>query len=144
MKGVYIHYVKHCNVKSLLTFCKETDSQFRFDTKTDLFGTQYLILPYPDAYFHIKGPDGEIQQYFLEVFDNRAYPFKRVYLYTTYYKKNYWQYTTKTDFPEIIYVCPDQYTKKRICKFIQRKLTYDSPTRAPCPMGVGVGFACPK
>lgn len=112
---------------SLLTKTKESEAQFRFDTNSDLSGTHYLILPYPDAYFHVKESKGKLNQYFLEVFDNSAYPFKRLYQYLTYYKKNYWQYTTKTEFPEIIFICPDDYTKKRIYRYMQGKLTKDSP-----------------
>ena len=125
-------YREHCQFiatayLSLLKFSKETNIILRFDTKSDIFGTKYLILPYPDAYFYIKEQSGEISRYFLEVFDNRAFIYKRVYQYFTYYNKNYWQHVTKTPFPEIIYVCPDEYTKNRVYRFIQGKLTNDSP-----------------
>lgn len=112
---------------SLCSFTEQNHTILRFETKTGLYKIKYLILPHPDAYFSIQKYDGSKKRYFLEVFDDRIFIYKRVYQYLEYYSKNYWQYKTDTPFPEIIFICPDEFTKKSIYKFIQDKLSYNAP-----------------
>ena len=112
---------------SLRTFAETTQNTLRFVTNTDLFAMRYLILPHPDAYFTLETSDGTKKRYFLELFLDQLYIYKRVTQYLTYYEKNYWQFKTQTPFPEIIIICPDTFIKIRIQRKIQKKLSYDSP-----------------
>jgi hypothetical protein len=41
---------------------------------------------------------------------------------------NYWEYNTKKPFPDIIFICIDDDTKKSIRGFIADKLSDESPT----------------
>ena len=125
-------YKEHCIFiasvyLSLKEFADKNNTGLRFETKTDLYNIKYLILPHPDAYFYINYPDGDKKQYFLELFDNRVFIYKRVYQYLEYYRKNYWQFKTQTKFPDIIFICPDEATKKNISQFIQKKTPFDAP-----------------
>jgi hypothetical protein len=112
---------------SLQEIIGRTDATFQFKSNTDMYNIRYLILPHPDAYIYITYPSGEMKQYFLDVFDNRTFIYKRVHLYLRYYKKNYWQYKTKSSFPEIIFICPDDATQKSIYSFIQKEASLDAP-----------------
>lgn len=125
-------YQEHCILiaslyLSLSALLDGSDASLYFRTKTDMYNIRYLILPHPDAYIYISYPDGEKLQYFLDVFDSRAFMYKRVYQYLTYYKKKYWQIRTKTNFPEILFICPNEATLRSIYKFIQNKTSYDAP-----------------
>jgi len=113
---------------SLMELVSKTKATLKFYTKTDLYDYMYLILPHPDCYFVIKEQNGRSRYYFLDLFDDRTFLYKRVYQYLNYYSKKYWQAKTKKKFPTIIFVCPDEKTKRAINKFIRKQALYDSPT----------------
>lgn len=112
---------------SLMELVSKTQATLKFFSKSDLYTIEYLILPHPDCYFTIKETSGKTKRYFLDVFDDKTFIYKRVYQYLNYYKKNYWQNKTKKRFPEIIFVCPDMRTEKSLIRFIQKKISVDSP-----------------
>lgn len=113
---------------SLLQLVHKTHATLKFYTKTDLYDYMYLILPHPDCYFTIQEKNGQTQYYFLDLFDDRAFMFKRMHQYCNYYNKHYWQTKTKKQFPNIIFICPDDSAKKSIYRFIQSKAPFDRPT----------------
>lgn len=125
-------YIDHCLFitdvyLSLIAFAINGNITLRYESKTDLYNIQYLILPHPDAYFTILEPTGRKMRYFLDYFDDRIFIYRRVYQYLAYFEKNYWQYKTKKPFPEVIFICPDTPTKKSIRGFIESKINYDAP-----------------
>lgn len=113
---------------SLLQLTNQTHAKVTFYTKSDLYGIYYLILPHPDCYFVIKEQSGKSKYYFLDVFDDRSFLYKRMYQYLAYYENHYWQTKTKKQFPDILFVCPDERAKKSIIRFMQRNLPSDSPS----------------
>jgi len=113
---------------SLYALTKKTHTILSFYTKTDLCEYKYLILPHPDCYFAIKENSRKIKRYFLDIFDDESFVYRRFYQYQNYYKKNYWQKNAKRPFPEIIFVYPTESLKKKAYGFIQKKLDSNSPT----------------
>jgi hypothetical protein len=112
---------------SLGTLMKKTKGKLHFSTKTDLYGTEHLISPSPDAYFAIEEKSGNIKRYFLDVFDD-IHPKRmrqRVWQYFNYYENNNWQDHTNKPFPEILLVCPNERLKKHLYYYIQNKLKRD-------------------
>lgn len=113
---------------SLKKLIAGTNAVFYFKTKTEMYNLRYLILPHPDAYIYIHYPEEDIKHYFLDVFDDRTIIKKRVYQYLKYYKKQYWQSKTKTEFPEILFIYPDEPTKKYMYRYIQKIASNNSPS----------------
>ncbi len=112
---------------SLCTLTKKTHTSLSFYTKTDLYGYKYLILPHPDCYFAIKESPRRIKRYFLDIFDDESFVYRRFYQYQNYYKKKYWQKNAKKPFPEIISIYSKESLKKKVYGFIQKKLDTNSP-----------------
>lgn len=106
---------------SLCVLTKKTNISLSFYTKTDLYNFKYLILPHPDCYFAIKENYRKIKRYFLDIFDDESFVYRRFYQYQNYYKKKYWQKNAKKPFPEIIFVYPKESLKQKAHKFINRK-----------------------
>lgn len=73
-------------------------------------------------------PDEELSQYFLDIFDDRTIIKKRVFQYLEYFTKQYWQLKTKTQFPEILFIYPDESTKKYMNQYIQKIVSNNSPS----------------
>jgi hypothetical protein len=113
---------------SLLALTSKNNTILRFVTNTELKNFRRLIRPQPDAFFHITGKDNQKHPYFIDVFSDNKYIFKRVHQYLKYYKSNNWQRSTKIPFPVVIFICSDDYIKKRIYGFIQNKVTSDAPS----------------
>jgi len=107
---------------SLLELTANTKARLNFYTKDDLRNIKYLILPHPDCYFAITERTGMIQRYFLDIFDNEKFMYKRVYQYLNYFNKQYWQKHSSKPFPKIIFVCPNVKAKLSLHKFIQKKI----------------------
>jgi hypothetical protein len=85
---------------------------------------KYLVLPHPDAYFSIEQKKFT-KRYFLDVFNLNAsekWLFKRVKQYFNYYEEDYWKDHNKNPFPEIIFICFDEKTKKTLIKIIKKNL----------------------
>jgi hypothetical protein len=93
-------------------------------TKTELYKMAGLISPSPDAFFSLKEKSGKVKMYFLEIFEDipTAYIRRRVKIYMHYYQSYDWQDQTKTEFPEVIFVCPNNRIKSHLFFFIQNKL----------------------
>ncbi len=128
-----LEFQKHCQLVadiylSLRSLTNKTNAKLSFSTTTELHGTQYLILPNPDAYFAIEESSGTIKRYFLDIFDDIAPTRmrKRVRQYFNYYKNGYWQDHTDKPFPEIILVAPGDRLKHHLGYFIQGKLKQDA------------------
>ncbi len=111
---------------SLLKLTKKTTAKLNFYTKDDLYNIKYLIHPHPDCYFAITEKSGNVKRYFLDVFDNEDFMFKRFYQYRNYFRKRYWQNHTSKPIPTIIFICPSEKAKLKIYGFIQKKLEDDS------------------
>lgn len=110
---------------SLVSLTNTTKAKLNFYTKVDLHDIQYLILPFPDAYFSIKEVNGRTKRYFLDIFDEQPPKnvlYKRVKQYFEYYENEYWQDHTSKPFPEIIFICPDERSKNYLFKKIRKKL----------------------
>lgn len=109
---------------SLLDLTKKHNAKLIFYTTVDLTDMKYLVLPHPDAYFSIQQKEFT-KRYFLDVFNLNAsekWLFKRVKQYFKYYEEDYWQDHNKNPFPEIIFVCLDEKTKKTLIKIIKKSL----------------------
>lgn len=109
---------------SLIDLTKKHDAKLTFYTTVDLTDMKYLVLPHPDAYFSIQQKE-MTKRYFLDVFNLNAsekWLFKRVKQYFKYYEEDYWQDHNKNPFPEIIFVCFDEKTKKNLIKNIKKGL----------------------
>lgn len=114
---------------SLLAETAKSKSKLFFYTKTDLYGTDHLISPSPDAHFVTEDNQGRIKRYFLDIFDENRPPtaFRlRVRKYFNYYDSDEWQDNTNKPFPEIILVCPNKRMKYHLYYYIQRKLEEES------------------
>jgi hypothetical protein len=98
-----------------------------FYTRDDIHNIKYLVIPHPDCYFAITENGGNIKRYFLDVFDNENFMYKRFYQYNNYFKKQYWQKNSTKPFPTIIFICPDEKAKTKLRGFIKKKLEENSP-----------------
>ena len=116
---------------SLEKLVKETKATLHFYTQTDLYKIENLINPPVDAYFAIVEEDKTTKTYFLEVFDPlppRMHLKGRIREYFEYFKSELWQEHTGKDFPEVIFVAPDQSSKKYLMRKIREKLgSEDTP-----------------
>lgn len=109
---------------SLTDLTKKHDAKLNFYTTVDLTDMKYLVLPHPDAYFSIQQKEFT-KRYFLDVFNahtSEKWLYKRVKQYFKYYEEEYWQDHNKNQFPEIIFVCFDEKTKKNLIKNIKKGL----------------------
>lgn len=112
---------------SLLTLVKKNNAKLSFYTTVDLTDLKYLPLPHPDAFFSIQ-QKVFTKRYFLDVFNpqvSEKWLYKRVKQYFKYYEEQYWQDHNKNQFPEIIFVCFDEKTKKTLIKYIKKSLDYE-------------------
>jgi hypothetical protein len=120
---------RHCMVVadiylSLIDLTKKHDAKLSFYTTVDLTDMKYLPLPHPDVFFSIQQKE-ITKRYFLDVFNPYAsekWLFKRVKQYFKYYEDDYWQDHNENPFPEIIFVCFDEKTKKNLIKNIKKGL----------------------
>ena len=116
-----------CVADIYLSLTKLTDSnkaKLTFYTNVDLTDIKYLPLPHPDAFFSIKQKEST-KRYFLDVFNpgvSNKWIYKRIKQYFKYYDEDYWQEHNKNPFPEIIFVCFDEKTKKNLIKNIKKGL----------------------
>lgn len=109
---------------SLTDLTKKHDAKLNFYTTVDLTDMKYLVLPHPDAFFSIQQKEFT-KRYFLDVFNLNAsekWLYKRVKQYFKYYEEDYWQDHNKNPFPEIIFVCFDEKTKRNLIKNIKKGL----------------------
>lgn len=109
---------------SLLALTQKTKAKLSFLTQTDIYGTKYLILPNPDAYFAITEAKGSIKRYFLDIFNDippKAMR-KRLRQYFNYYESSYWQNHTDKSFPIILQIFPNERLKKHIYYYVQQLL----------------------
>ena len=109
---------------SLIDLTKKHDAKLSFYTIVDLTDMKYLVLPHPDAFFSIQQKEFT-KRYFLDVFNLNAsekWLYKRVKQYFKYYEEDYWQDHNKNPFPEIIFICFDEKTKKTLIKIIKKNL----------------------
>lgn len=109
---------------SLLTLVKKNNAKLSFYTTVDLTDMKYLVLPHPDVFLSIQQKE-LTKRYFLDVFNLQAsekWLYKRVKQYFKYYEEQYWQDHNKNQFPEIIFVCFDEKTKKNLIKNIKKGL----------------------
>jgi hypothetical protein len=109
---------------SLCNLTKKHDAKLSFYTIVDLTDMKYLVLPHPDAFFSIQQKEFT-KRYFLDVFNLNAsekWLYKRVKQYFKYYEEDYWQDHNKNPFPEIIFICFDEKTKKTLIKIIKKNL----------------------
>ncbi len=114
---------------SLVLLTHKTGAKLNFRTQTDIYGMKYLILPNPDAYFSITEKNGKNKSFFLDIFEElppRPELRKRIRQYFDYYDKEYWQNHSKVEFPNIIFVAPENRSKNYLFKQIQKKLEDES------------------
>ncbi len=98
--------------------------KLRFFTQTDLKDVEYLISPEPEAYFIIEDKSKVVKSYFLEIIQEHAKwenTIKTIRKYFKYFKTNSWQENMKTEFPEIIIICPDYQSRSGLSKFISKQ-----------------------
>lgn len=107
---------------------KKTEATLHFYTKDDMYHTKYLIYPLPDSSITIVEKNETTARYFLDVFEDELFMYKRVYQYLNYFKKQYWQDHTSKPFPKIILVCSSEHALGRLCTFIQKKRSEDAPS----------------
>ena len=105
---------------------EKAGKKLRFFTKTELIGYSGLVVPHPDAYFHIKENKNLQIFYFLDIFNafvNKWQLIKRLDKYQDYYDEDIWQEQVKKDFPEVILVLSDIssyfFLKKYLPKIIE-------------------------
>jgi len=116
-----------CVAGIFISLAKLTDSnkaKLTFYTNVDLTDIKYLPLPHPDAYFSIQQKES-VKRYFLDIFNpgvSNKWIYKRIKQYFKYYDEDYWQEHNKNPFPEIIFVCFDEKTKKNLIKNIKKGL----------------------
>lgn len=109
---------------SLLSLTEKNKAKLTFYTTVDLNDLKYLILPHPDAFFSIQQKEFT-KRYILDVFNPLAsekWLYKRVKQYFNYYEEEYWQDHNQNPFPEIIFICFDEKTKKTLKKYIMKGL----------------------
>lgn len=114
---------------SLMELTKATNVTLHFFTKTDLHGHDYILNPHPDDYVAIKEQNGKMKRYFLDIFDPlppRMILRRRIKQYVDYFDENTWQDATKHPFPQIIFVCPDDRSKRYLYRYIQHTFEYAS------------------
>ncbi len=121
---------------SLQDDCKEFDSKLSYYSRTDVQYVKYFPIPKPDAYFTLERPDGNVERYFLEVFDPlppRMVLRRRIWHYCNYYQEDYWQDKRPNDyFPNIILILPEdrskRYAARQIKKIIEKEWLEDKLT----------------
>ncbi len=94
-----------------------------FSTSTDLVKFSYFPDPLPDAYVAIKEPK-KTRRYFIKLFD-AGDPWKKkikpdVEKYIQYFEDNIWQNHTKSSFPLLLIIAPDDRVKTYLLKFISK------------------------
>lgn len=113
---------------SLIKLTEQSNAALHFYTKDQLHNLQYLIYPHPDCYFSIRETDGKTARYFLDIFDNEKFTYKRVYQHLDYFQEGRWQNHTKKSYPKIILVCSSSRSILSLHKFIQNTSNSDSPS----------------
>jgi len=107
---------------SLKKQCGSNNVTLHFYTKTQLKEMENLVFPHPDAYIAIEELDGQINRYFLDIFDAmppRMFLRKRTKQYLEYFEEETWQDQTDKPFPKIIFITPDQKAYNYLRKFIK-------------------------
>lgn len=98
---------------------KTDQEEIKFFTKTLLHTYDYLPRPLPDAFIGIVTKD-TTTRYFLDQFDSDTPPFVmrwRIKQYITYRENSAWHEITHTDFPTLLFILPNQQTKKHVLRY---------------------------
>lgn len=100
-----------------------------FFTSTDLVKFSYFPNPLPDAYVAIKEPK-KTRRYFIKLF-SEGDPWKKkikpdVEKYLQYFEDKIWQNHTKSPFPLLLIIAPDDRVKTYLLKFISKKFNEKS------------------
>lgn len=119
-------FIEHCQLVAKIYFylsslAEKSHAKLHFYTKTDLSGFDYLLDPLPDAYIAIE-ENGNTKRYFIEIFDERKPRFilrKRIEQYFEYSDSREWEETTKHPFPAIIFICPNQFIKDFLLRYLK-------------------------
>lgn len=114
-------FIEHClflaDVYLYLLSQKEDSEDLKFFTKAELLGYEYFPQPLPDAFIAVKGQD-VTRRYFLDLFDEYTPAFalrQRVRKYLDYADGSEWDENTDfADLPSILFICPNDSTKKHI------------------------------
>lgn len=124
-----------------LNLQEQTGGALRFWTKADLHGIENLIEPAPDAYFIIKA-----KRYFLDAFT--VAPGKilrgRLHQYADYFAGGEWQEQTKTEFPEVIILCPNEVAVRKLNRYIANEFTDEPDLRFVASSDRTLGILQPK
>lgn len=108
---------------------KRNNLELHFLTRTNLSMYEYMLKPIPDSYTVFKKKYTQPRRFFLDIFDPlppRMMLRKRVRQYFNYYEARYWQDNTPHPFPVIIFICPDEKSKRYLYRFIKKKLDDES------------------
>lgn len=119
-------FIEHCQLVAKIYFylsslAEKSHAKLHFYTKTDLSSFDYLLDTLPDAYLAID-EKGNTKRYFIEIFDERKPRFilrKRIEQYFDYADSKEWEETTKHPFPTIIFICPNQFTKDFLLRYLK-------------------------
>ena len=131
-KNLSPQFRDHCQLLadiylSLLSLAESSKLKLFFNTKNEIYGTNHLIKPEPDAYIVLES-EKDIDRFFLDIFDDIA-PVamrKRIKQYFQYFDSDEWQDNTGKEFPNIILVCPNNRIKSHLFYYIQNKISDDS------------------
>ncbi len=114
-------FIYHClsvaDVYLYLLSQKNINEELNFFSKFELLKYEYFPDPLPDAFIAVKG-ETNTRRYFLDYFDEYtpSWVFRlRVRKYLEYADKNDWDENTDfTPLPNILFVCPNENSKRHI------------------------------
>lgn len=122
-------FINHCitlaDIYLLFKKIETKDTKLLFFTQTDLKGIEYLPKPLPDAYLAVTNKKKNTKRYFLEIFDENTQEFvfrKRLKRYIGYADEEEWEVETKHPFPAILFISPDEASKKRLADIIKEEM----------------------
>lgn len=107
--------------------CKEK-IRLNFYTKTDLTKFRYLKSLSPEGLINMQGESGDIKRFFLEVIDQGTPKFAKEKLidrYVDYADEGEWDDKTNFPFPDLLIVCPNEYSKNNLREYIEENCDED-------------------
>jgi hypothetical protein len=111
-------------LKVYIMLQKAYPKMFNIFTKYELDSFDYFIRPLPDLYFHRINPATTLpNDYVLDIYtDTPTFVItKRVNAYIAHCELEDWQIETKSDYPAVILVCPNETVETKVQTYIAHK-----------------------
>lgn len=123
-------FIKHCLLTTDIFFHLQDqslvlDNKLHYYTKTDLSIYDYFPYRLPDAYIVLETNKNDIRRYFLQIIDNKTPRFmlrNRILMYVDYFEDGVWHKKTGYPLPKILIICPNQFIKSYLHKYIGQLL----------------------